>query len=143
VIRAGRPAWPWRLLAWIQFGLCGLITVFALWLSPLSSLGLILPTWITIGGLLAYAYGRPARPLLFWRIFAILLSFHLMWDLGDDLARFPVDLGHNPGTSGGHVAIFLFSVPLNIFTCIGMLRHAKLLRKDRHSANRDLEEVFA
>ncbi|HEY0130380.1 MAG TPA: hypothetical protein VGB57_03170 [Allosphingosinicella sp.] len=138
-----RPAWPWRLLAWVLLVLGAAISLPALLVTPISGLVYIVLAWTALGGVLAYAYGRRARPLWFWRIFAPLLSLYTMWDLGGHSGRFVAALRNGPEMSGAHISIFVVAVPLNILLCIALLRHAQLLRGGQRSAMRDLEAVFA
>ena len=141
--RRPRPAWPWRLLAWVLLFAGAAISLPALLLTPVSKLYYIPIVWVAIGGAVAYAYGRAARPLWFWRLFSCLISLYTMWDVGRYLGRFATTLRDGSEMSGSAMATVFIGVPLIILLCIALLRHAQLLRGEQRSAMRDLEGVFA
>ena len=142
-VGAGRPAWGWRLLAWLTAATIGLMSVPALLAVSLVGLIGIVPAWLAVAGLLAYAYGRPARPLAFWRLFAPILSLYIMWDLGGYLGRMATIRLNGAEIGGPTIATLAFWLPLNVFACIGLLRHAEILRGRQRLAKRELESVFA
>lgn len=141
--RRYRPAWPWRLLAWVLLLTGAAISLLALLVTPVSKLYYMPIGWVALGGAMAYAYGRAARPLWFWRLFSCLLSLYTMWDVGRYLGGFATTVRDGSEMSGSTIAIVFVVVPLYILLCIALLRHAQLLRGGQRSAMRDLEGVFA
>ncbi|HYJ82924.1 MAG TPA: hypothetical protein VEW26_08810 [Allosphingosinicella sp.] len=141
--REGRPVWPWRLFAWLVFAAGGLVSLAAVILTSAVGMVYIAIVWIALAGVLAYAYGHAARPLWFWRLFALLLSVYTMWDMGGYLARFAGAFRNGPEPSASSIVILAVIVPVNLLVCVALLRHAQLLRGEQRSAIRDLGSVFA
>jgi hypothetical protein len=142
--RFDRPARGWQFLAWAMVVVVGLVNLPTVATAGVSDrIFYIIPTWTALGGLLAYAYGLRARPLWFWRGFAPLFSLLTMAQLGAGLGRVLARIGNGTEPDNASVFAFALSAPLIFLTCIGLLRHARLLRARERSARRELEGVFA
>lgn len=141
--RGDRPGWPWRLLAYATLVLVGLPALPALFRG--GAIGwTFLANWIAIAGTFAYAHGWTARPLWFWRIFALLFSLHTMASLGGLIGRFVAIAVHAPeGLSASDWIIFLATLSVCSLVCLALLGHAGLLRFRQRRTARMYERIFA
>jgi hypothetical protein len=141
---AERPVWGWRLLAWYMLLSIGLMSLPKLPFMDVTGWMLAASNYVAIVGLLSYAYGRRARPLWFWRVFALLFSFYTMASLGPLLRAFTSALWAAPEQLNGRDwTLSLGPIVVCFLVCVGLLRHAELLRGRQRSAGRALEQVFA
>jgi hypothetical protein len=139
-----RPAWGWRLLAWTTLILVGLMPLPSLPLMSAKGLMLAAVNYVAIAGIFSYAYGRPPRPLRFWRIFATIFSLHTMASLGPLIHAFVAALWAAPAMlSGRDWSLSIGPLVVCSLACIALLRHSELLGSRQRSANRGLERVFA
>lgn len=138
-----RPRWPWRLLAWTVLIFAGLMQLPAVVRSGAPSLQMVI-NWLAIAGTLAYAHGWPARPLWFWRVFALLFSFYTMATLGRLVGPFVAIVRRAPeALAVSDWTILLSTLALCFLVCIALLRHAGLLRGRQRQRARMYEEIFA
>ena len=139
-----RPAWPWRLLAYTILVVAGLMSLpTVLRLGAMAWLFAI-PTWLAIGGTLAYAHGWRARPLWFWRIFALCFSLYTMATLGRLFGRFAATARDAPeGLTLVDWIILSLTLPLCSLVCVALLRHAELLRARQRRMAKMYGRIFA
>jgi hypothetical protein len=140
---AAKPAWGWRLLGWTNLILVGLMPLPNLPLMSTKGLLLTAPMYVAIAGTLSYAYGHAARPLWFWRIFALLFSLYTMVNLGPLLRAFSAALWSAPEVLGVRaLSMAVGTLAICFLVCIALLRHAELLRGRQRAESRNLERIF-
>jgi len=138
--RPDRPVWGWRFLAWTTLIVAGLMSLpNLLYLGP-TGWALTASNWIAIGGTFAYAYGRRARLLLFWRVFALLFSFYTVATLGKIIGRV-LAIGRDAPSGGWMLVAATLVVCVSV--CVALLRYSELLRGRQRRISREYERIFA
>ena len=138
-MRADRPAWGWRFLAWtvLIIGLLALPSVPSM--KPVAW-AMAASNWIAVFGTFAYAYGRRPRRLWFWRAFALLFSFSTVATIGKATGRV-VTIGRDAPVGGWLLVAATFAICVSV--CLALLRHSELLRGRQRRINREYERIFA